>query len=96
MTNTDARTQYRNARRRVAATIMAMTGAKLDAEATWVNDHIVIGGAHGEIERVRAHFANILRVGGVTIDPVDPEDPEWGIVRFPEAGIADALEKHAS
>jgi hypothetical protein len=88
----DARAMYRNVRRTMATAIMACTGARLDDEATIHADHIVIGGDRAQCEIARAHFADVLKVDGVTIDAdVIPDDPEWTCLRIPESGLDAAI-----
>jgi hypothetical protein len=97
MTNTNtARAKFTESRRKMAAAVMAHTGAKLDDTATIVSDKIVLSGSVIECALVAAHFAETLLVDGVELDEPMAEDPDWTCVRIPCAGLTAALAKHAA
>lgn len=79
------RTAYNAARAKMTRFVASESKADLADLATIIYGHIVIGGRPSECEKVRAHFANVLGVKGVTVDTVLADDPDWTCVRIPEA-----------
>lgn len=93
---TTANEKAANARRKMAALIMARTGAKLEPDAMLVGGRVVVWGAPEECLLVSAYFVDVLKVDGVTIEDVFPEDAAGTRVTIPLAGLEAAMVKHAA
>lgn len=80
-----ARANLNASRRKMAAFVMAQTGAALDDMATIHDGCIVLSGDKHECALVALYFLG-LGVAGVTVDEPMADDPDWTCVRIPEAG----------
>lgn len=78
------------ARARMADFIRKQTGAAI-TEATLIREVIVIGGLPAEVEKCAAYFRDTLKIAEVTVDDLDPEDPEMNFARVPLAALETAL-----